>query len=168
VSNQQQINEGWKPLLQYIYDGGNSLHLSLKNLYPSMQRYLILILFVSLVSWMSCNSADPDVGTGLKLEIAYEAGEMPEEWNFLPYPAHYGVIQGHHVFLLTKAQNPGSSRSINPIATMHTRDGGKEVKWLIANDAHDQSQWYQIHTGEMDYQQKWYRPSYVDGMERCS
>ncbi len=96
------------------------------------------LLGVMMLLSIACNPTCPDTGTEPRLDILHHAGEMPDsEWNFLAYPAHYGMMNGMHVFLLTKAKNVGSARSIHPVGMMTTIEDDKDHHWIIANDAHD-------------------------------
>ena len=102
-----------------------------------MKRYWILGTML-LTLFLSCESTSPDAGTGLQLEIIHSAGAMPDaDWNFLPYPAHYGMIGNYHVLLLSKAPSLGNARSIHPIGMITTIEEGADQNWIIANDAHD-------------------------------
>jgi len=90
---------------------------------------------------LSCESPSPDANTEPKLEIQHFAGTIPDpEWNFLPYPAHYGQIQGYHVLLLSKAQKVGKSRSIRPVGMLTIKSDSDIENWIIANDAHEDYQ----------------------------
>lgn len=91
-----------------------------------------------LTAVMACNSSSPDAGMGPQLEIIHRAGTIPDQsWNFLPYPAHYGMIDGDHVLLLSKAPNIGRSRSIVSIGMLTTVEKNETENWIIANDAHE-------------------------------
>lgn len=100
-----------------------------------MNGYLVFGIVAAGLLWGACHPSSPDAGTEPRLDILHIAGEMPEGWNFLPYPTHYGRQGAEHVFLLTKAPNPGSTRSYTPIGVLSTTEDGKEVNWIIANDA---------------------------------
>ena len=94
-----------------------------------------IILLGSLVA---CNASSPDANKGPQLDIIYEAGTIPDtSWNYLPYPTHYGIMDGRHVLLLSKAPNIGATRSIIPVGVLTTIEDGAEMYWIIANDAHE-------------------------------
>lgn len=99
-----------------------------------MKQYLIAGWL--MLCCLSCGTTTPDAGSGPMLSIDHLAGEMPDHWEYLAYPAHHGMIGEDHVLLLSKAPKPGSSRSILPIAMLSTSENGKVVNWIIANDAH--------------------------------
>ena len=99
-----------------------------------INRILVGILFLG---FCSCSSPSPDAGTEPAMDIMYHAGDMPtEDWEFLPYPAHFGQIGDFQVFLISKAPRPGDRRSILPIGMLTTLEGGVEQQWIVANDAH--------------------------------
>ncbi|MBT8220197.1 MAG: hypothetical protein KJP00_10240 [Bacteroidia bacterium] len=71
--------------------------------------------------------------------IEARAGTMPADtsWNFLPYPAHFGTVDGQSTLLISKNARPGKKISVMPIAVIKFQKGQNDYQWLIANDASD-------------------------------
>ena len=90
-----------------------------------------------LMAMFACQCSSPDAGIGPQLKIIYPAGTTPDTtWNYLPYPAHYGVMDGKNILLLSKAPKIGATRSINPVAEFVTIENGATSHWIVANDLH--------------------------------
>ena len=100
-------------------------------------KYYWIFGTMLLTLLFGCQSSSPDARKGPQLEIIHPAGSIPDiNWNFLPYPTHYGMLGDYHVLLLSKAPKLGKTRSIQPIGMITTIEEGEELNWIIANDAH--------------------------------
>lgn len=103
-----------------------------------MRALAVMIVVVVTLTFFSCSPSDPSGDIGEKIELQYHAGAIPEGiWNFLPYPAHFGYLDGSPTFVLSKSTRPGSSRMVRRIAALDIEIDGADQRWLVAVDTHD-------------------------------
>jgi len=102
-----------------------------------MRASAVILVAAVMLTFVSCSSTDPSGDIGEKIELTHHAGSIGDgEWNFLPYPAHFGYLDGMPTFVLSKSNSPGSSRMVQRIATLDIVQDGAEQRWIIAIDTH--------------------------------